>query len=58
MMGWDFVLSLVLFNGVLAYAYQYIRSTHRNRFPYMAAYVITGKYLVMYVMLSLLFSKG
>lgn len=57
-MGWDFVLSLVLFNGVLAYAYQYIRSTYRNRFPYMAAYVITGKYLVLYVILSLLFSKG
>ena len=58
MMGWDFVLSLVLFNGVLAYAYQYIRSTYRNRFPYMAAYLITGKYLLLYMMLSLLFSKG
>lgn len=55
MMVWDFVLSLVLFNGVLAYAYQYIRSTYRNRFPYMAAYLITGKYLLLYVIIAMIF---
>jgi len=58
MMWWEFILALMLFNGILAYAYQYIRSTYRNRFPFLAAFWITGKYLLLYLMLSLLFSKG
>lgn len=48
------LFGLLLFNGVLAYAYAHIRSTYYDRFPFLAAYIITGKYLLIYMALSLI----
>ena len=49
------LFALLIFNGILAYAYSYIRSTYRNKFPFLAAYLITGKYLLLYVIIAMIF---
>jgi len=49
------LFGLLLFNGVLAYAYAHIRSTYYDRFPFLAAYLITGKYLLLYVIIAMIF---
>ena len=48
------LFALLMFNGILAYGYRHIRSTYRNMFPFLAAYWITGKYLLLYLLLSLI----
>lgn len=48
------LFALLMFNGILAYGYRHIRSTYRNRVPFLAAYWITGKYLLLYLLLSLI----
>lgn len=53
MISFSAVLSLLLFNGLLAYFYSGVKSTYRDKFPFMAAYVITGRYLLAYLLLAL-----
>ena len=53
MISFSVVVSLLLFNGLLAYFYAGVKSTCRDKFPFMAAYVITGRYLLAYLLLAL-----
>ena len=53
MISFSAVLSLLLFNGLLAYFYAGMKSTYRDKYPFMAAYVITGRYLLAYLLLAL-----
>jgi len=49
MISFSVVLSILLFNGFLAYFYAGMKSTYREKYPFMAAYVITGRYLLAYL---------
>ena len=53
MISFSSVLSLLLFNGLLAYFYAGMKSTYRDKFPFLAAYVITGRYFLAYLLLAL-----
>jgi len=53
MISFSAVLSILLFNGLLAYFYAGMKSTYRDKFPFMAAYLMTGRYLLAYLLLAL-----
>ena len=53
MISFSVVVSLLLFNGLLAYFYAGMKSTYRDEYPFMAAYIITGRYLLAYLLLAL-----
>jgi len=53
MISFSAVLSILLFNGLLAYFYAGMKSNYRDKFPFMAAYVITERYLLAYLLLAL-----
>jgi len=53
MISFSVILSILLFNGLLAYFYAGMKSTYRDKYPFMAAYVLTGRYLLAYLLLAL-----
>ena len=52
MFSWSFVLSILMFNGLIAYFYAEIRSTHRDKYPFVVAYIKMLRYLLAYVVLA------
>ena len=53
MISFSAVLSILLFNGLLAYFYAGMKSAYRDKYPFIAAYVKTGRYLLAYLLLAL-----
>ena len=41
-----------MFNGLIAYFYAEIRSTYRDKYPFIVAYIKTLRYLLAYVVLA------
>lgn len=52
MFSWSFVFSVLVFNGLIAYYYAEIKSTHRNKYPFLVAYVQVGRYVLIYLILA------
>jgi hypothetical protein len=52
MLSFSVIFSALIFNGLLAYFFALMKSTFRDKYSFLAAYVITGRYLLAYLLLA------